>query len=269
MSIQQFAGYSIVRDITGGGMANLYVALDPHKDRVVLRVLRPEYARKRRMRKKFESGVAILRELKHPHIVRVLQTGMEDKQPYMVMEFVPGRHLRELILHRDALVEQHRLGLIRQMADMLGYLHTAGYLHLDFKPENLIVRDDAFVVLIDFDLAMVRKPKPVKIRNIPGTRAYLPPEVLKQHRVDERADIYSFGVTAYEILCHHKPFEAATVDGMLNAQLDPAVRPTPLSQYTREVPKALESIVLKCLAKDPDSRYPSMSLVRKDLEALL
>jgi serine/threonine-protein kinase len=155
------------------------------------------------------------------------------------------------------------------MAMTLYYIHSRGFLHLDFKPENLLVRDSGQVVLIDFDLAIERKSRPVKIKNPPGTPAYLAPEVQKQHLVDERADIYAFGVTAYEMLCYHKPFEGLTLEEARAAQVNPRIPPRPIHKYKADVPPRLESIVLKCLAKPVEARYPSMSLVMKDLEALI
>ncbi|NCC52561.1 MAG: serine/threonine protein kinase [Spartobacteria bacterium] len=267
--MREVAGYSIVRDIVGGGMADLYVALDEQHNRVVLRLLKEEYARDRRIHKNFLKGVKILSLLRHPNIVRLIKSGKIGKVPYMVLELIEARTMRDLILHQEDLLVQNPLSLIRQMAMTLYFVHSRGFIHLDFKPENLMVQDNGHVVLLDFDLAMERKNKPIKIRQVPGTPAYLAPEVQKQGLVDECADIYSFGVTCYEMLCYHKPFEDVTIDKARLAQLDPKVPARPIHRYKADVPRRLETIVLKCLAKDPMQRYPSMSLVVKDLEALI
>jgi serine/threonine-protein kinase len=255
--------------MSGGGMAHLYVARDENQERVIVRVLREQYVRDRKIHKNFLHSADVLAQLHHPNIVRLLTTGKEGRSPYMVLEYLEAQNLRERILHRDTLLADNTLSLMRQMAAALFYLHGAGLIHLDFKPENLLVRDDGQVVLVDFDLVMHRKAKPVRIREMPGTPAYVAPEVLTTNLVDERADIYSFGVTCYEMLCYHKPFEADTVDQERLAQVDPAVPPTPLETHNPNAPAPLRSIVLKCLAKDPDHRYPSMSLIIKDLEAIL
>lgn len=269
MTLREFAGYTIVRDLTGGGMAHLFVARDPQQARVVVRVLKDNYLRDRQAHKRFLHAAEVLAKLRHPNIVRLLRTGREGDVPFMVLEYVEGRNLRDLILHRDALLTRHPLPLIRQMAAALYHVHASGFLHLDFKPENLIVRADGHVVLVDFDLAIERGTGAVRLREVPGTPAYIAPEVLTERAVDERADIFSFGVTAYEVLCFHKPFEAPTAEQARALQIDPRMPATPLEKYNPNVPAALRAIVLKCLAKPLEARYPSMSLVVKDLEAIL
>lgn len=269
MNTREFAGYSIVRNLAGGGMTRLFVALDGFQNRVVVRYLLDNWARHWKIRRKFFHGADVLKQLDHPNIVRLIKTGYEGRTPYMVLEFVESRTLRDLILYRDPLLTQNVLSLMRQMATALFYIHSQGFLHLDWKPENILVRPDAHVVVIDFDLAIRRKNRPVRIKELPGTPSYIAPETLTQRLVDERSDIYSLGVTYYEMLSFHKPFEGDKIEQVRAAQVDPKVPPTRLQQYNPEVPAALESLVMKCLAKSPESRYPSVSLVIRDLDALL
>ncbi|MBN1269103.1 MAG: serine/threonine protein kinase [Kiritimatiellae bacterium] len=269
MNLREFAGYPIIRDLTGGGMAHLYVCRAQDQSRVVVRVLKDQYARDRRFHKSFLHAAEVLAKLHHPNIVRLIRTGRDGPTPYMVIEYVDSRNLRDLILHRDPLLTQNPLPLILQMAAALFYVHSAGYVHLDFKPENLLIQENGHVVLVDFDLALEYRNKPIRLREVPGTPAYVAPEVLTERTVDERADIFSFGVTGYEMLTFHKPFEAVTVEQARALQINPAIPPTSLEQYNPSVPAALRSIVLKCLAKRPSDRYPSLSLVIKDLEAIL
>ncbi|HEY8239959.1 MAG TPA: protein kinase, partial [Kiritimatiellia bacterium] len=143
------------------------------------------------------------------------------------------------------------------------------FLHLDFKPENLVVRNDGLVVLVDFDLAIERKPKPVKVSPLPGTFSYLPPETLTRNLVDDQTDIYSFGVTCYEMLCGHKPFEGVSQEDAKREQLDPNAHIRRLKYYQINVAPALESLIFKCLAHRQVDRYPSMSLVMRDLETMV
>ena len=266
---RDFAGYSIIRNLAGGGMTRLYVALDPAQNRVVIRHLTGDATRHRRIRKNFFKSAEIMARLNHPNIIKFIKTGYRDKIPFMVLEYVVSRSLRELLLNRDVFLTNNVLSLMRQIATGLFYIHSAGYLHLDIKPENILIRDDGHVVIIDFDLAIKSKRWTKRIRQIPGTPSYIAPETLTRHTVDERSDIYSFGVTCYEMLTFHKPFEGDKIDEVRAAQIDPATPPTRLKQYNPSVPTALESLVLKCIAKKPEDRYPSMSLVIRDLEALL
>jgi len=269
MNTREFAGYSIVRSLAGGGMTRLYVALDSHRNRVVIRTLTDEWAKNRRVRKNFFHSAEIIELLNHPNIIKVIETGTENNVPYMVLEYVDSRTLRDLILYRDPLMTDNVLSLMRQLAAALLYIHNSGYLHLDIKPENILVRNDGHVVLIDFDLAIKSKRWSKKIKQLPGTPSYIAPETLTKHIVEESADIYSFGVVSYEMLTYHKPFEGDKIEQVRAAQIDPAIPPTRLRQHNPSVPKALESLVLKCLAKNPADRYPSMSLVIRDLEALI
>lgn len=269
MTTREFAGYSIVRNLAGGGMTRLYVALNKQRDRVVIRCLTDEWAKRWKVRRTFFRTAEIIGKLNHPNIVKLLEAGTENGIPFMALEYIESRTLRDLILYRDALLTDNVLSLMRQLAAALLYIHNSGYLHLDIKPENILVRNDGHVVVIDFDLALPVKRWSKRIRQLPGTPSYIAPEMLTKHIVDEASDIYSFGVTAYEMLTFHKPFEGDKIEQVRAAQIDPAIPPTKLRQHNASVPVALENLILKCLAKKPADRYPSMSLVIRDLEALI
>lgn len=247
----------------------MYVAVDPDGFRVVIRTLKKKYAGNRRIRNKFLNGAEVLSGLEHPNIIRQLHYGRSNGTPYMVLEYVESCTLRELIIQRAPLLTENTFSLLRQMAESLYYLHSSGFIHLDFKPDNLLVTPYGLVVLIDFDLATNRPRSPVRMRESPGTPAYVAPEILTTQLADERADIYSLGVTAYEMIAFHKPFERTTQDESYMAQINPCVKPTPFKSHGVHPPPAVESLISKCLAKNPDNRYPAMSLVVKNLEAIL
>ncbi len=269
MTLREFEGYSIVRKLPGGGMSHLHLALDGQQQRVVIRVLREEYLRDRRLKRSFLRGQKILAGLRHPNIVKLIDVGTANDAPYMILDYIESKNLRELIGMKSALLTQNILSLMRQLAAGLFHIHTHGFLHLDIKPENVLVEEDGHVSIIDFDLALKIKDGQVRMKHLPGTFAYLAPETLSKRVVDERSDIYSFGVMCNEMLSYHKPFEAPTLELARAAQINPKSNAQPLSSYNQEIPTALETIVLKCLANQPDDRYPSMSLVVKDLEAVV
>jgi len=266
---QEFAGYTITRRLASGGMTYLYVAVDQQQNRVVIRRLKSDHIKDRRIRASFLQGAQILSHLDHPNVVRLIKAGTFQDEPYTVVEYVEARNLRELILRKDPLLYQNTLTIMRQMAAAISYVHMAGYLHLDIKPENFVIRNDGLVILVDFDLAIERKPKPVKISPLPGTFAYLPPETLLRNLVDDQTDIYAFGVTCYEMFTGHKPFEGVTLEDSRKAQLDPNGRPTRFRFHNVNLPPAMENLVLKCLAYRQTDRYPSMSLVMRDLETMV
>jgi serine/threonine-protein kinase len=147
-------------------------------------------------------------------------------------------------------------------------VHDSGFIHLDFKPENILVTRNAGVRLIDFDLARVKPIEPKKMpgKN-PGTPAYMAPEHLQGLAIDQRADIFAFGVTAYEVLTGAKPFPGDTPAEILRKQLnDECVPPRELNP---DIPPAMEKLILKCLRRELEDRYPYMSVVVRDLQAAL
>jgi len=265
---QDFAGYSVTRRLSNGGMTNISVGIDATQQRVLIRRLRPEFVGDRRLRGMFQHGAEVLAKLRHPNVVRLIKAGVLQDQPFMVVEYIDGLSMRELIQQRSALLKMNPLSMFRQMAAALGYVHLAGFLHLDFKPENIIIHHDGQVVLIDFDLAIERKSKPTRLHPLPGTFAYMPPESINKELVDDQTDIYSFGVTAYEMLTGHKPYEGVTVDNSHHLQLDPNVRPKSLRLHNVMSARRLSaSFQMPCPAQR--DRYPSMSLVQRDLETMV
>ncbi|HAL92003.1 MAG TPA: hypothetical protein DCM68_03140 [Verrucomicrobia bacterium] len=269
---QEFAGYSITRSLTGGGMTKLYVAIDAQQTRYVIRVLDAVMAKERRNRTRFFHGGEVIARLNtpkpHPNIVSFIKAGYENKMPYMVLEYVESRTLRDLILYREPLLTENVMIFIRQLANVIQYIHSRGFLHLDIKPENILIRPDGRLVLIDFDLALPRKRFFKKLATVSGTTAYVPPETLVNRIADDRADIYAFGICCYEMLSFHKPYEGEKIELVRAAQIDPRTPPTPIKQHNAAIPAALANLVMKCIAKNPADRYPDMFLVLRDLNNL-
>jgi len=141
-------------------------------------------------------------------------------------------------------------------------------MHLDFKPENVLVSRNGAVRLIDFDMARLIPEKPVKFSKNPGTPGYMAPEQLQREPIDARADIYAYGVTAYELLTHRKPFPGDTPAEILAAQMRPD-GPIPLREHNPDAPPALERVVLKCLEREPNRRYPFSGVMLRDLQSAL
>jgi len=269
---QEFAGYQISRPMGGGGMTRLFVALDAQQNRYVIRVLDPVVAKDRRLRKQFFRGGEILEALQQPQrradIVPYVKSGVEDGAPYMVLGYVESKSLRELIQYREPLLTDNVRILIKQLALALQYVHSRGFLHLDIKPENILVRPDGQLVLIDFDLALPKRRFFKRLSAVSGTAAYVAPESLLKRTADERSDIYAFGICCYEMLSFHRPYESDRLEQERVAQADPSVPPMPLRKRNPDVPPLLADLVMKCIAKDPKDRYPDMALVLRDLNQL-
>ena len=154
------------------------------------------------------------------------------------------------------------------MAEGLEHMHENGFMHLDFKPENVLVTRNASVRLVDFDLAKPIPNPPKKMSKNPGTPAYMAPEQLQRQPIDHRVDIFAFGVAAYELLTNNKPFAGETPGEILGKQLDRSDFVMP-RDYNPDLPANLEKVVLKCLEHDPLKRYPFLSLLVHDLKTAL
>ena len=150
----------------------------------------------------------------------------------------------------------------------LEHVHESGYMHLDFKPENVLVTRNAGVRLIDFDLAQPLPEKPKKTWKNPGTPQYMSPEQLQRLPIDGRVDVFAYGVAAYELLTNQKPFPGETAGEILQRQLDTAGFIPPRKLNPDMLP-ALEKVILKCLERDPAKRYPFMSVLARDVKAAL
>ena len=141
-------------------------------------------------------------------------------------------------------------------------------MHLDFKPENVLVTRNGNVRLIDFDLAQPIPEKPKKMSKNPGTPGYMAPEQLQRRPIDARADIFAYGVAAYELMTNHKPFPGDTPTEILAAQMEPG-NPMSAREHNPDMPAALEKIIFKCLEREPDRRYPFVSVLVRDLQSAL
>lgn len=265
----QLPGLTMVRRLPKGGMTDISLALDAEGRPLIVRCIKPIYARDRHLGKAFAHGARVLASLHHPSIVRLLGQGEADGVPYQLVEYHEGRNLRERISQKWPGLREYPFQIMHQLASALHHVHASGFLHMDLKPENMLVRDDAHAVLLDFDLAVEHRGKPLKVKELEGSPSYFAPETLLHHTMDECAEVFVFGICMYEMLTGHKPFESNTPQGYRQAVAD-ARRPAhPMREYTTGVPGGLESIILKCLAKTPDTRYPCMALVLRDLNQLV
>jgi len=156
-----------------------------------------------------------------------------------------------------------------QMADGLNHLHDRGWIHLDYKPENIMVSLNGHVSLIDFDTAQRLPRKPKKYPRISGTPTYMSPEQLKGAVLDQRADIYAWGSTAYELLTHLRPFGGRTPEESRLNQLDEQYYVKPVRQHNPQVPVALSQLIGRCLAHKPEARFPNITVMNAQLHSIL
>lgn len=262
-----FAGFTVLDRINHGGMADIYLVADSRDQRFALRVLLPECRQDSKRVKQFRWGCEVLAKLQHPNIVHFFGSGEFQDTPFAIFEFVDGSNLRERILRADPLLKTHRKRLLLGMAAGLAHIHDRGFLHLDFKPENVLVSRHYEPKIVDFDLSIPRPAQPERHKNMGGSPMYWSPEQLAREPFDERADVFAFGVTAYELVTGKKPVSGDTREELLAKYMALDEHLVPPRQRAPDCPPSLERIILKCLEKDMHRRYPSMSLVVRDLQA--
>ena len=267
---ERFAGKFYLQElINSGGMAEIWLVTDGRGKPFALRKLKRELRFNLLSRRRFVRGCEVLSKLNESEfIVGYVEHGKADGVFYLVMDYVEASNLKELFARQDPVLAENVAQILIDMASGLEHVHESGFMHLDFKPENVLVTRNGNVRLIDFDLAQPIPEKPVKLSKNPGTPGYMAPEQLKREPVDARADIFAYGVSAYELVTNHKPFPGETPAEILASQMD-NFTPVPVREHNPEIPPALEKVILKCLQRDPERRYPFMSVLSRDLQSAL
>lgn len=256
--------------IASGGMADIWLATDQKGRPYALRLLRNGSFFNFTARKRFVRGCEILAKIhQHDCVISYVEHGKIGGSLYLLMEYVEASNLKQLFARSDEILAENVANILIDMALGLEHIHECGFMHCDFKPENVLITRSAGVRLVDFDLAQPKPDKPRKTSDNPGTPAYMAPEQLLRQPFDHRVDIFAFGVSAYELLGGKKPFAGDSPDEILRKQLDRTIDFVPLRELNAEIPAALEKIVQKCIEREPDKRYPFMSVVVRDLQSTL
>ena len=264
-----FGKFQLHELIASGGMADIWLATSGTGKICAVRRLLPALQGDSISKKRFLNGCEALEKCQgHECVIGYLEHGKIDGQLYCGMEYVEGANLKELYARHDPVLLDNVAQIILDMAGALEHVHESGYMHLDFKPENVLVSRNASVRLVDFDLALPITDKPKKITKNPGTPSYMAPEQLSGQPIDQRVDAFSFGVAAYELLTNQKPFPGESSTEILRAQTDRSNFLTP-RQLNSDIPAGLEKAILKCIERDPDNRYPFLSVLVRDLKAAL
>ncbi len=265
---EKFGPYYLQELINSGGMADIWMATDSSGKTFALRRMHERLKFNLIARQRFVRGCKILSQIhNHDYVINYITHGKIGGALYLLMEYVESSNLKLLFARSDPVLVENIGNILIDMALALEHVHDSGFMHLDFKPENILVTRNGSVRLVDFDLARPKPDKPEKASKNPGTPAYMSPEQLQRHPIDHRVDIFAFGVAAYELLTYQKPFEGDSPKEILRKQLnDELIAPR---QINPDIPAALEQTLLKCLHRDPEQRYPHMSVVVRDLQAAL
>ncbi len=258
--------YRITELVGSGGMAQVYKAINMSNRRTVaVKVLKDEYKDDAEFLRRFSREANAILTLSHENIVRAYGAGTHNGMPYLVMEYVEGRTLKDLIAKNGALPVRTAIGITCQILDALSAAHAHGIIHRDVKPQNVIVTDKGRVKLADFGIAREAKASTVTFsgQKVLGSVHYISPEQAKGTIATEQSDLYSVGVCLYEMLTGTVPFDSdSTVTVALMHLQDKPVAPKDL---VPDLPNALNDIVLKALEKTVENRYQTARAMRADL----
>ena len=256
--------YEVVGKIGTGGMANVYKAKDHKLNRfVAMKVLKQEFREDTTFIKKFKTEAQSAAGLTHPNIVNVFDVGEDDGIHYIVMELVEGITLKDYISKKGKLSVKEATSIAIQVSMGLEAAHSHGIIHRDVKPQNIIISTDGKVKVTDFGIARAASSNTIS-SNVMGSVHYSSPEQVRGGYSDEKSDIYSLGITLYEMITGKVPFEGETTVAIAIKHLQDEM--VPPREYTPDIPYSLEQIILKCTQKSVDKRYASMGEVIGDLK---
>ncbi|MFN8222843.1 MAG: Stk1 family PASTA domain-containing Ser/Thr kinase [Gaiellales bacterium] len=261
-----FAGrYRLERKLGSGGMADVWLAEDQELGRkVAVKILHERYANDAQFVERFRREATHAASLSHPNIVSIFDRGEAGGSYYIVMEYVEGRTLKELIVTRGACPIPVAISYVRQVLAGLRFAHRAGIVHRDVKPHNVIVDSEGHVKVMDFGIARAGTSEMTEVGSIIGTAQYLSPEQARGAPVDESSDLYSTGVLLYELMTGRVPFTGETPVEVAMKHLSQV--PDAPSTIRPEIPRDLDLIVLRSLAKEPTERYRTAQEMDRDLE---
>jgi eukaryotic-like serine/threonine-protein kinase len=250
--------YKLEGQIGSGGMAVVYRARDLMLERTVaVKVLREDFSTDPTFRERFRQEAMAAANLYHPNIVTIHDFGLDENHFFIVMENVPGRNLKKILLEEGRFNLEDTLSLMVQACAGVGYAHRSGLIHCDIKPHNFLVTPDKRLKIADFGIARALATiRPNERANIVwGSPQYFSPEQAAGAAPSPASDVYSLGVVMYEMLTGKLPFIAGTASELARMHRD--IPPTPPRSINSNIPKNLEQILMKVLSKEPSARYRS------------
>jgi serine/threonine-protein kinase len=257
--------YEIIRSIGEGGMANVYLGYDTILDRnVAIKVLRGDLSNDEKFVRRFQREALSASSLAHPNIVEMYDVGEDDGTYYIVMEYVDGKTLKQLLKKRGTLTLSEAIDIMSQLTDGMAHAHDSYIIHRDLKPQNIMIKDDGQIKITDFGIAMaLNSTQLTQTNSVMGSVHYLPPEQASGKGCTIKSDIYSMGIIFYELLSGSLPFRG---DNAVEIALKHMREPLPsLREDNPSIPQSIENIIKKATAKNPKNRYDSARSMHEDL----
>ena len=257
--------YEVIRSIGQGGMANVYLGYDKILDRnVAIKVLRGDLANDEKFVRRFQREALSASSLSHPNIVAMYDVGEDDGLYYIVMEYVEGKTLKQLLKKRGSLTLSEAIDIMLQLTDGMAHAHDSYIVHRDLKPQNIMIEDDGQIKITDFGIAMaLNSTQLTQTNSVMGSVHYLPPEQAAGKGATIKSDIYSMGIIFYELLTGELPFKG---DSAVEIALKQMKEPLPdVHKLNNDIPQSIENIILKATAKNPKNRYDDAKSMHDDL----
>ena len=257
--------YEVIRSIGEGGMANVYLGYDTILDRnVAIKVLRGDLSNDEKFVRRFQREALSASSLAHPNIVEMYDVGEDDGVYYIVMEYVEGKTLKQLLKKRGTLTLSEAIDIMSQLTDGMAHAHDSYIIHRDLKPQNIMIKDDGQIKITDFGIAMaLNSTQLTQTNSVMGSVHYLPPEQASGKGCTIKSDIYSMGIIFYELLSGSLPFKG---DNAVEIALKHMREPLPsLREENSAIPQSIENIVRRATAKNPKNRYDSARSMHEDL----
>ena len=261
--------YQIIKSIGEGGMANVYLAFDTILERnVAVKVLRGDLANDEKFVRRFQREALSASSLSHPNIVEVYDVGEDDGIYYIVMEYIEGKHLKQLLKRRGKLTLDEAVDIMLQVTDGMACAHDSYIIHRDIKPQNIMILENGLVKITDFGIAMaLNSTQLTQTNSVMGSVHYIPPEQASGKGCTIQSDVYSMGILFYELLTGTLPYKG---DNAVEIALKHLKNPLPsIREELPNVPQPVENIILKACAKNPKNRYADAREMHEDLKNCL
>ena len=261
--------YEILKLIGEGGMANVYLANDTILDRqVAIKVLRGDLSNDDKFVRRFQREALAASSLSHSNIVEIYDVGEDDGSFYIVMEYIEGKTLKQLIKKRGVLSLSESMDIMLQLLDALSQAHDSYIIHRDIKPQNIMIKENGLVKITDFGIAMaLNRVELTQTNSVMGSVHYLPPEQASGKGSTIRSDIYSLGILMYEMLTGKMPFRGdSAVEIALKHMKEPLPSPKEINPI---LPQSVENIIIKAAAKNPKNRYKDVREMADDIRTCL
>ena len=261
--------YEIIRSIGEGGMANVYLGYDTILDRnVAIKVLRGDLSNDEKFVRRFQREALSASSLAHPNIVEMYDVGEDDGLYYIVMEYIEGKTLKQLLKKRGTLTVSEAIDIMVQLTDGMAHAHDSYIIHRDLKPQNIMIKDDGSIKITDFGIAMaLNSTQLTQTNSVMGSVHYLPPEQASGKGCTTKSDIYSMGIIFYELLSGSLPFRGENaVEIALKHMRDPLPS---LKEENSAIPQSIENVIMRSTAKNPKNRYEDAKSMHDDLLTVL